>query len=82
MVPLKYLSNFWRTVEMSLIGIRLNQSKKYNKTSNTASNQETKFEITDTNFYFTVLNLSTLDDATLLQQLKLGFKRTINWNKC
>ena len=26
--------------------------------------------------------LSTQDNAKLLQQLKSGFKRTINWNKC
>ena len=30
----------------------------------------------------TVVTLSTQDNARLLQQLKLGFKRTINWNKC
>ena len=28
-----------------------------------------------------VVTLSTQDNANLLQQLKSGFKRTINWNK-
>ena len=41
----------------------------------------TKFEITDTKLYVPVVTLSTQDNAKLLQQLKLGFKRTINWNK-
>ena len=31
--------------------------------------------------YVPVATLSTQDNAKLLQQLKSGFKRTINWNK-
>ena len=42
---------------------------------------ETKFKITETNFYVPVVILSTQDNAKLLQQLKSSFKRTINWNK-
>ena len=41
-----------------------------------------KFKITDTKLYVPVVSLSTQDDGKLLQQLKSGFKRTINWNKC
>ena len=41
----------------------------------------TKFKITDTNLYVPVVTLSTQDNEKLLQQLKSGFKRTINWNK-
>ena len=42
---------------------------------------ETKFTITETKLYVPVVTLSTQDNAKLLQQLKSGFKRTINWNK-
>ena len=42
---------------------------------------ETKFAITETKLYVPVVTLSTQDNAKLLQQLKSGFKRTINWNK-
>ena len=28
-----------------------------------------------------MVTLSTQDDAKLLEQLRFGFKRTINWNK-
>ena len=42
---------------------------------------ETKFNITDTKLYIPAVYLSTQDNAKLLQQLKSGFKRTINWNK-
>ena len=42
---------------------------------------ETKFKITETKLYVPVVTLSTQDNTKLLQQLKSGFKRTINWNK-
>ena len=41
----------------------------------------TKFTITDTKFYVPVVTLLTQDNARLFQQLKSGFRRTINWNK-
>ena len=43
--------------------------------------QEPTFTITDTKLYLPVVTLSTKDNAKLLEQLKSGFKRTINWNK-
>ena len=42
---------------------------------------ETKLKITETKLYVPVVTLSTRDNAKLLQQLKPGFERTINWNK-
>ena len=47
----------------------------------TNSTGEGRFTITDTKLYVPVVTLSTQDNAKLLQQLKSGFKRTINWNK-
>ena len=44
-------------------------------------NQVPTFTITETNLYVPVVTLSTQDNAKLLPQLKLGFKRTIGWNK-
>ena len=40
----------------------------------------TQFAITDTKLYVLVAILSTQDTAKLFQQMKSGFKRTINWN--
>ena len=37
--------------------------------------------ITDTKLYVPVTTLSTQENTKLLQQLKSGFKRVINWNK-
>ena len=40
-----------------------------------------KFAIADTKLYVPAVPLSTQDNAKLLQQLKFGFTRTINWKK-
>ena len=51
MIPLKYLSDFWRTLEMPLINCEvkliLTWSKNFVLSSNTAANQPTKFAVTD-----------------------------------
>ena len=39
------------------------------------------FAITVTKLYVPVVTLSTQDSSKLLQQLKSGFKRTVNWNE-
>ena len=81
-VPLKYLSNFWRTLEMPLINCEVNLILTWSSTCViTNSTGAGRFEITDTKLYVPVVTLSTQDNAKLLQQLKYGFKRIINWNK-
>ena len=49
--------------------------------STNVANQNATFEMTGTELYVPVVTLSTQDNAKLLQQLKSGFKRVINWNK-
>ena len=81
-VPLKYLSNFWRTLEMPLINCEVNLILTWSKDCvNTNSTGEGKFAITETQLYVPVVTLSTKDNEKLLQQLKSGFKKTISWNK-
>ena len=84
-VPLKYLSNFWRTLEMPLINCEVNLILTWSSTCAIASvilaNQAATFAITDTKLYVPVVTLSTQENTKFLQQLKLGFKRVINWNK-
>ena len=85
MVPLKYLSNFWRTLEKPLINCEVNLILTWSSTCVlVASNiqaQNARFAITDTKLYVPVVTLSTQENAKFLQQLKSGFKRVINWNK-
>ena len=40
-----------------------------------------EFQITDTKLYVPVVTLSNETDTKLSEQLKLGFRRTIKWNK-
>ena len=85
MVPLKYLINFWRTLEMPLINCEVNLiltwSSTYVLITTNIPNQNATFAITDTKLYARVVNLSTQENTKFLQQLKSGFKRVINWNK-
>ena len=81
-VPLKYLSNFWRTLEMPLINCEVHLILTWSKDCViTNSTGEGKFAITETKLYIPVVTLSTKDNEKLLQQLKSGFKKTISRNK-
>ena len=74
-VPLKYLSNFWRTLEMLFINYEVNLILTWSKDCIISSaTRETKFAITETKLYVPVVTLSTQDNAKLLQQLKSSFK--------
>ena len=48
---------------------------------NSAANQATAFAITDTKLNIRIVNLSTDDNAKLLQWLKSWFKHRINGDK-
>ena len=85
MVPLKYLSNFWRTLEMPLINCEVNLILTWSLTcaliATNPPNQNATFAITDTKLYVPVVTLSTQENTKFFQQLKSSFKRVINWNK-
>ena len=76
MVPLKYLSNFWRTLEMPLINCEVNLILTWSSTKGPGT-----FKITDAKLYVPAVTLSTQDNSKLLQQLKSGFNKTVNWNR-
>ena len=84
MVPLKYLSNFWITLEMLLIKCAINLILTWSANcviSNAAAQSSNSTCNNDTKLYVPTITLSTNDNGKLLQQLQSGFKRTINWNK-
>ena len=82
MVPSKYLSNFWRNLEMLLINCEVNLILTWSSSCViTNSTGAGTFEITDTKLYVPLVTLPTEDSSKLLQQLKPGFKRVISWNK-
>ena len=78
-VPLKYLSNFWRTVEMPLINCEVKLDLNWSENCVICeANRTTTFAMTSAKRYIPVVTLSIQDNAKLLQQLYAGFKRTIN----
>ena len=85
MVPLKYLSNFCRTLEMLLINCEVELILDWSANCviiyTNVNDQIPTFAITETNLFVPVVTLSTQDNAKLLPHLKSGFKRTISWNK-
>ena len=95
-IPLKHLSNFWRSLNIPLINCEVELILTWSKncvladmTTRNAQDDNpaivapsgAKFKITDTKLYVPVVILSKENDIKLLEQLKLGFKRTIKWNK-
>ena len=79
MVPLKYLSNFWRTPEIPLINWEVNLILAWSSTCViTISTGAGTFEITDTKLYFPVVTLSTQDNSKLLQQLNSEIERVFS----
>ena len=83
LVPLKYLSNFWRTVERPLINCEVELILTWSKDCViTNSTGEGKIKISEAKLFIPTVTLSTEDNVKLLQQLKSCFKRIINWNKC
>ena len=71
MVPFKYLSNFWRTLEMPLINCEINLILTWSPTcvlvSTVNQSQAATFEITDTKLYVPVVTLSTQGNTKFFQ---------------
>ena len=98
-MPLKYLSNFWRSLNITLVNCEIELILtwlnfvliiKATREANYCANpivckidnpEDATFQITDTKVYVPVVTLSKENDIKLLEQLKLGFKRTIKWDK-
>ena len=67
-VLLKYFSNFWRTLEISLINCKINLIFKLSPTwVISEGNRAISFAITDTKLYTPIVTLSIKDNAKLLQ---------------
>ena len=85
-VPLKYVSNFFRSLEMPLVNCEIDLELTWHKdcmisNANAAAGQIVSFMITYTKLYVPVVTLSTKDNNNLTKKLNDGFKRTICWNQ-
>ena len=74
MVPLKYLSNFWKTLEMPLINCEISLQLKWSKNcilvAGTAANENPTLQTNDTKLYVLIVTLSTQGNIKLLKQLE------------
>ena len=77
-VPLKYLSNFFSSLEIPLINckIKLNLTWKKECVLSTGAS-DAVFIINDTNIYVPVVTLSKEDNEDFIEQQNKGFQRSI-----
>ena len=94
-IPLKYLGNFWRALNIPLISCEVSFELKWDKNCVITSLEQRGIEggnrdnaptgatlsITDCKLYVPAVTLSKDDETKLLTNLKSGFKREIIWNK-
>ena len=74
MVPLKYLSNFWKTLDMPLANCEINLILTWvDKCLSSNDKKATTFVITNTKLYAPVATLSTQDNAKLPEKIKIRF---------
>ena len=94
-IPLKYLGDFWRALNIPLISCEVSLELKRNKNCVITSLEQrdigggnrdnaptgATLSITDCKLYVPAVTLSKDDEIKLLTNLKSGFKREIIWNK-
>ena len=94
-IPLKYLGNFLRALNMPLISCEVSLELKWDKNcvitsqqiginlggGNTAAPTGATLAVNDRKLYIPVVTLSKDDKIKLLTNLKSGFTREIEWNK-
>ena len=94
-IPLKYLGNFWRALNIPLISCEVSLELKWDKNCVITSLEQrdigggnrdnaptgATLSITDCKLYIPAVTLSKNDEIKLLTNLKSGFKREIIWNK-
>ena len=94
-IPLKYLGNFWRALNIPLISCEVSLELKWDKNCVITSLEQrdigggnrdnartgATLAINDCKLYVPAVTLSKNDEIKLLTNLKSGFKREIIWNK-
>ena len=87
-VPLKYLSNFFRSLEIPLLNCKIKLNLTWKKecvlsTDDDAADPANNpvFIINDTKLYVPVVPLSKEDNKDFIDQQNKGFQRYIYWNE-
>ena len=81
-VPLKYISNFFRNLELPLINTKLYMELNWTKFSVLYNqDQNSMFQITKGELHIPVVTLNTENNNKLSELLSKGFERTVVWNE-
>ena len=81
-VPLKYLSNFFTSLEMPLINCKIKLNLTWKKECVLSTDDgNAVFIINDTKMYIPVVTLSKEDNKDFIEQQNKGFQRSIYWNE-
>ena len=89
-VPLKYLSNFFRSLEMPLINCKIKLNLTWKKECELSTDNDVAapnlahnpvFLINDTKLYVPVVTLSKGHNKDFIEQQNKGFQRSIYWNE-
>ena len=81
-VPLKYLSNFFRSLEMPLINCKIKLNLTWKKECVLSTDDgNAVFIINDTKMYVLVVTLSKEDNKDFIEQKNEGFQRSVYWNE-
>ena len=82
-VSLKYLSNFFRSLEMPLINCKVYLEVNWIENcilSSAGDSIDAIDTLTDAKLNVPIVTLSTKDSVNLTKQLSKGFKRSVYWN--
>ena len=87
-MSLKYLTNFWRSLEILLINCKVKLKLKWTKCFSAAGNDNTNpnpnnivFTIKDTKLYVSLALLPAKDNKKLSKLLNIGMERLAYWNE-
>ena len=81
-VPLKYLSNFFGSLEMPLINCKIKLNLTWKKECVLSADAgDAVFIINDTKMYVPVVTLSKEDNKDFIEQQNKGFQRSIYWTE-
>ena len=84
-IQLKYLSNFWKSLDLTLINCVIELDFSWSTGCVLSEDDDNlscvSFQINTTKPFFLVVTLSINDNITFLDRLKQEFRRTVSWNK-
>ena len=80
-VPLKYLRNFWKSLEMLQINCKIHFELNWNKDCIMPTIADTTFKITNTKLHVPIVTLSSKVNVKLVKLLEEGFKSPVYQNE-